>query len=399
VNPKRLLLLLAACAALLVLEGCASLSPFRRAAPRPGRTTLGSKLITVPTKAVGSYLIVEAKWDRSGPYHFLIDTGSSVTLVTPAFAKRYAARDALPFDAPRVRVASADGNTTELLPTTVSRISLGDARFDDVPVLIYDCATLSAHLGVKIDGILGFPFFRETLLTLDYPHTRVLLQSTRNTALIPGVALPFNDNSKTPLISVRLGDRSLVALIDSGSDAPLSLNPVGLDPSYATTPRTGSTVGTLTGDRPQKIGRLSDTLSIGDYSLPRPLVDLSDELSALGGGILKNFSVTFDQAHDRVYFQRDTHDPITLPARRSAGVSFTKTPAYWRIAGVIPQSPADDAGIKPGDLLTHINGEPVAKWDLNRYEQLVTTATEIAFRFLNGFQETERDVRTFDLVP
>ena len=400
---KRLLPLLAACAVLLTLGGCASLdslsAPFRRTPPRPGRTTLGSKLVLVPTKAIGNYLVVEAKWDRSGPYRFLIDTGSSVTLVTPAFAKRYASKEAPPSDAPRVRVLSADGQATELPPTTLRQLSLGDARFDDVFALIYDCAALSAHLGVKIDGILGFPLFRETLLTLDYPRARVLLQSPRDTALIPGSAIPLNDASKTPLISLRLGDRTLVALIDSGSDAPLSLNPVGLNPAFATPPRDGATVSTLTGDRPQKIGRLADTLGLGDYQLPRPLVELTDELSALGGGILKNFSVTFDQEHDRVYFQRDSREPIASPPRRSAGVSFSKTPAYWRIASVVPGSPADAAGIKPGDLLTHLNGELVAKWDLNRYDQLIATAPELAFRFLDGLREIEKPIRIFELVP
>ncbi|MCX6956057.1 MAG: aspartyl protease family protein [Verrucomicrobia bacterium] len=400
---KRLLPLLAACAALLMLGGCVSLSSlpsaFRRTPPRPGRTTLGSKLVVVPTKAIGNYLVVEAKWDRSGPYHFLIDTGSSVTLVTPAFAKRYASKDAPPPNAPRVQVLSADGQTTELSPTTIEQISLGDARFDDVFALLYDCTTLSAHLGVKIDGVLGFPLFREALLTLDYPQARVTLQSTRNTALVPGVAIPLNDASKTPLIALRLGDRSFVALIDSGSDAPLSLNPVGLNPTFAVPPRAGSTVGTLTGDRAQRIGRLTETLGIGDYQFPRPLVDLTDELSSIGGEILKNFSVTFDQEHDRVYFQRDTRAPIVSPPRRSAGLSFTKTPAYWRVASVVPQSPADEAEIRPGDLLTHVNEEPVAKWDLNRYEQLVKTSTELAFRFLSGTREVQKDVRTFDLVP
>lgn len=397
------LCLLFTVAGLLLSAGCTSFSSlpsaFRRTPPRPGRTSLGSKLVIVPTKAIGNYLVVEAKWDRNGPYHFLIDTGSSVTLVTPALAKRYASKDAPPSDAPRVRVISADGRSTELAPTTLRQIALGDARFDDVFALIYDCAPLSAHLGVKIDGILGFPLFRETLLTLDYPHARVLLQSARNTALIPGTAIPLNDASKTPLISLRLGDRSIVALIDSGSDAPLSLNPVGLNPTFAVAPRTGATVSTLTGDRPQQIGRLTETLGIGDYQLPRPIVDLTDELSAIGGGILKNFTVTFDQEHDRVHFQSDTRDPISSPTRRSAGVSFSKTPAYWRIASLVPGSPAEEAGIRHGDLLTHINDEPVAKWDLNRYEQLVATATTVVFRFLNGVQEAEKTVRVFDLVP
>ncbi len=399
---KRFAPLLILCAALLLLLGGCSipnLSPFRRPAPRPGRTTLGSKLVVVPTKAIGNYLVVEAKWDRSGPYHFLIDTGASVTLVTPAFAKRYVSKDAPPFDAPRVRVAASDGKTTELQPTTIRQISLGDARFEDVFALIYDCEALSAHLGVKIDGILGFPLFRETLLTLDYPKSRVLLQSPRNTALIAGTPVSLNDTSKTPLISVRLGEINVVALIDSGSDATLSLNPIGLNPTYASPPRAGATVGTLSGERQQQIARLADTLTVADYTLTRPLVDLSDELSAIGGGILKNFSVTFDQEHDRVYFQRDTHDAIQAPPRRSAGVSFSKTPAYWRISGVVPKSSAELVGIKLGDLLTHINGEPVSKWDLNRYNQLINSTNEVVFRFLNGVQEVEKTVQVFDLVP
>ena len=86
-------------------------------------------------------------------------------------------------------------------------------------------------------------------------------------------------------------------------------------------------------------------------------------------------------------------------AWRSAGVSFSKTPAYWRVAGVVPNSPAQAAGVERGDLIIRINGEPMAKWDLRRYEQLVASAGEILFTFLNGNNETETRVRIFDLVP
>ena len=400
---RHLLSLLAACAALLMLGGCAALpsisSPFRSTPPRPGRTTLNAPLVVVPTRAIGHYLIVEAKLDRFGPYHFLIDTGSSVTLVTPAVAQRYASTDALLPNAPSVQVRSAAGTITELRPTTLRQLFLGEARFDDVYALVYDCTALSAHLGVKIDGILGFPLFRETLLTLDYPQGRVVLQPASRTALVPGSAIPLNDSSKTPLISVRLGERTIFVLIDSGSDAPLSLNPVGLDLAFATPPRAGATVGTLTGDRPQQIGRLADTLGIGDYKLLRPIVDLTDELSAIGGEILKNFRVTFDQEHDSVYFFRETREPIVSPPRRSAGISFSKTPAYWRIAGVVPGSPADQAEIRGGDLLTHLNGEAVAKWNLNRYDQLITAGGKISLRFLDGLREINKEIQLFDLVP
>jgi hypothetical protein len=339
-------------------------------------------MITMPAQSIGNYLIVGAKWDRTTSSNFLVDTGASVTLVSPPIARRYGAKKPIPVETPRVQVKSTDGKFAELPSTTPERLVFGQLRFEDVPVLIYDCAALSAHLGIKIDGVLGFPLFRETLLTLDYPHSRVIVRRANPTAVIPGTAVPSDDSDKTPLVRVRLGDRTFVALIDSGSDAPLSLNPVGLEPQFAVAPRPGATVTTLTGDRSQQVARLAETLAISGYELPRPLVELTDELSAIGGGVLRHFTVTFDQQRDRVIFQRDERNPIATPPRRSAGVSFTRTPAYWRVASVIPGSPADQARMESGDLVTRINGEHVSKWDLRRYEELIATARTITCTLL-----------------
>lgn len=386
--------------ATLLVTGC-SVLPFHREPPRPGRTTLGSPLIILPAETVGNYLIVEAKWDREGPYRFLVDTGTSITLVTPALARRYPGRTAPPSTAPRVPVKGANGEMTELPATSLRRLELGAARFDEVPALIYDCAPLSAHLGIKIDGVLGFPLFRETLLTLDYPGKRVLLQPASSHALVPGTVIGFDDQSKVPLIQVRLGQRTFAALIDSGSDSTFSLNPVGLSPQFAEPPRLGATVGTITaGDRVERLGRLAEPIALGTQIFEQPIVDLTDELSAVGGGMLRHFAVTFDQEHNRVTFHRESRESIATPARRSAGVSFSKTPAYWKIAGVIPGSPAEGAGIRAGELVTRINGESVARWDLRRYEELVAKADELSLTFLNGAAETEpKRVRIFELVP
>ena len=393
---RRTCLLLLAAATLAAPTGCFT---FRREPPRPGRTKLESPLVILSALTVSNYLVVEAKWDRDGPYHFLIDTGASVTLVSPELAARYGSKNPFPPDTPLVRVKSAGGDTALLAPTMLARLELDGARFEDVQALIYDCAPLSAHLGMKIDAILGFPLFRETLLTLDYPRGEVLLQPRGAARAGGGSTIAFNNERKTPIIPVRLGDRTFAALIDSGSDAGLSINPVGLQPAFAVQPRPGATVGTLTGDREQRVGRLADTLTIGRYAFIRPVADLTDELSALGGGILKNFTVTFDQEHNRVTFLRDPPTPIPPEPRRSAGLSFTKTPAYWRVASVVPGSPAAAAGVQPGDLVIRLNGEPVARWDIRRYELLIATATAIEFTFLNGPSEVPQRLKMFDLVP
>lgn len=381
--------LLALCAVLL--SGCTV--PFHRQPLRPGRTTLNAQPVQVPAENIGNFLVLQAKWDRYGPYHFIIDTGSAATVVTPNLVKRYGTASG-----GNVRVSSAEGDILELPSATLSRLELGEARFEDVPVLVYDLAALSAHLGIRIDGLLGFPLFRETRLTLDYPNSRVLLEPVDATALPPGIVVPFDDHKRIPLIKLRLGDRNLFALIDSGSDATLSLNPVGLDAAFVSPPRPGATIGTLGGDHPQQIGRLAEDVGLGSYLLQRPVVDLTNELTAIGGGILKHFTVTFDAANGRVSFHRIEPGPISIPPRRSAGLSFSKMPAYWRVAGVIKGSPADAAGIQFGDLVTRIDGELVSKWDLRRYEQRVAEAREITFHLLFGTEEVEKRVAVFDLV-
>lgn len=384
-------------ALICLLAGC-SAGTSRPVAPQPGRATLPAAAVVLPAQMIGNFLLVEGKGDRTGAPRFLIDTGSSVTLVSPALARRLQGREASA-TAPRVRVAGADGTVSELPRGSLRRLELGDARFDEVDVLLYDCAALSAHLGVRVDGVLGFPLFREMVLTLDYPGGRVVLQRALDAPTPAGTVIPFDDARKTPLVTVRLGDRSLVALIDSGSDAWFSLNPVGVAPAYAAGPVVGATVGTIAGDHTQRIGRLAEDLAIGDHVFQRPIVDLTDELSSIGGAMLRHFVVSFDQRRDRVVFSRAAAGPIATPALRSAGVSFSKTPAYWRVAGVVPQSAADAAGIRRGDLVTRINGEAVAKWDFARYERLVATATDLVFSFLNGATESEKRVHVFDLIP
>lgn len=396
--PRRFsaALVLAAVLGLLALPGCLH---FHRELPRPGRTTLGKPLIVLPATRMGNYLVLEVKWDKHGPYHFLIDTGASVTLVSPELASRYAQKDPFPKPTPLVRVKSADGETALLTAVSLRAIELGAAKFENVPALIYDCTPLSTHLGVKIDGILGFPLFRETLLTLDYPHERVILQPRRFPPRLPGVTIAFNNERRTPIIPVRVGQETFIALIDSGSDAGLSLNPTGLDVHYAVPPRDGLTVATLNGDRAQQIGRLSDTLYLERYSLEKPLVALTDDLSSIGADVLKHFTVTFDQERNHVTFYRESDQPVLPDPKRSAGLSFSKTPAYWRVVSVVPGSSAAAAGVQPGDLVTRINGAPVSAWDLRRYDQLVTSAGEIVFTLLHGSQETECRVKVFELVP
>jgi hypothetical protein len=287
----------------LMFSGCTLL----RHDPTPGRTTLGSPLVSVPVRTVANVLIAELNTDRRATWRFLIDTGSSVTLVSPEFASRFGATTPSS-TLPQVSVRSASGQDAMLRAVTVRRITLGEAQFDQVPALVYDFSELSAHFGEKIDGVLGFPVFRQTILTLDYPHNRLLLSPTGGAATLrPGSPIAFDTKTKTPLIPIEIDGQTLVALIDSGSDGGLHLNTVGLKTSFAYGPVPGGVITTMAGERlpaDRSPGRITPAGLL--YGATDPIVDLTDELSSVGGAILKNYVVTFDQDRGNVTFFRDT---------------------------------------------------------------------------------------------
>jgi hypothetical protein len=391
-SPVSCLLL----SALALLAGCAT--PRSGTSPRtvaPATPTV----VTLPAEIVGGHFLVVTQWDAGGPWRFLVDTGSTVTLVSSEFARRYATEEPAG-DMPAVRVRSADGRGVLLPGVRVGGLALGAVRFENVTALVYDFDELSAHLGRKVDGLIGYTLFRDTVLTLDYP--RAQLQLAPASATVPALAgrvLPLLGDWSRPVVAAQLGDRSLNVLLDSGSDGGLRFNPENRSPHYAVPPRPGATVATLTGDQQQEIGRLADDLVIGGRTFARPVVELTDQPSSIGSEVLRHFRVTLDPQHGFASFERDGDDPVDGVPLRSAGLSFRRSPAYWRVVSVVPGSPADDARMESGDLVTRINGERVEQWGLDRYEALVRAAPAIDFTLLNGRTETVEHIRTFELVP
>ena len=385
------------CAATLaiLIAGCTNTPQ----TPHPGETKIGAKPVILPATLAGNALIVTAKSGRGGPYHFLVDTGSSRTLVTPGLLAQWG--DKAEGSWPReLTVESADGKKTTLATATLPRLYLGAARFEEVPVLIYDCSALSEELGVKIDGILGFSLFRQVILTLDYPHAQVILRSISSQPAVVGSSLAMSTTENVPVVTVRLGARPINALIDSGREEAMSLDrAVGGAADFSFGPIDGLTVHDVVGDHRQRIGRLKESLHLGDLAVTAPVSELNNDLSALGGGVLKNFSVTFDQEAGRVTFDRPESDVVTIPAVRSAGLSFSRTPAYWRVAAVVPGSPADKAGVAAGDLVTKIGGEPVSKWNKARYDGLLAAVDAVRLTFLQGKNEVEKTLPVTELVP
>ncbi|WP_438483420.1 aspartyl protease family protein [Oleiharenicola lentus] len=353
--------------------------------------------IGVPANVVANLFLVESTGAYGEPRRFLIDTGSTITLVSPEFAARYATANAGGADA---QIQAPTGAEVVKSRVTVSNLKLGKANFAQVPAVISDLGELSHYLGLRVDGIVGFPVFKNYLLTLDYSEKRmtIALRPVNTDSSNRGLVFSTRGDTRVPFVNLSVGGQACEVLIDTGSDGGVSLNPEGLKLNLVGPARAGALVSTVAGDRRQYLARIEDHVEIGGTSLQRPVVDFTFGKSSVGGEVLRNFALTFDQKQGEVTFRRVTEGAVELAARRTVGMSFSRASGSWEISGIVPQTPTSRLALQAGDRCVSINGESVDRWPAERYAALMRTSDKITFTFAHGDIQTDYQIPVVSLL-
>jgi clan AA aspartic protease (TIGR02281 family) len=116
----------------------------------------GSESI-IPIQALRGVWTAYATLNDRQTARFLVDTGASVTLISPALAKLLSLRPHA--GAPTTALQTVAGQTMGV-SIVLASIRLGDVEARDVPGVIHDP-------GFDVDGILGNSFLGRFLVTLD----------------------------------------------------------------------------------------------------------------------------------------------------------------------------------------------------------------------------------------
>lgn len=99
-----------------------------------------------------------------GPYTFAVDTGASVTTVSPELAS------ALDLESTGATGMTGAGGVMQATIGRVRSLTMGGAMLEDLAVVTSDfLGPLSTALGTKLDGIVGYNFLRRYRVTIDYP--------------------------------------------------------------------------------------------------------------------------------------------------------------------------------------------------------------------------------------
>jgi hypothetical protein len=187
----------------------------------------GNIASVTPRVVARALIVIPVKINQSGPFDFMVDTGSQLTIVDPALASQLG-----------MKLQGTVGllTTVNYLQASVAvldTLELGSHVVERPTVVVQDLRQIQAA-DPRIRGVLGEDFLTHFDVLIDYRHKLLcldeanLMQGEIRGERIPLVMAkhPENDLPFTQrlVISVRLsytGKRQILLQLDSGSDGPM----------------------------------------------------------------------------------------------------------------------------------------------------------------------------------
>jgi hypothetical protein len=223
-------------------------------------------------------MIVRVSINHRGPYRFLLDTGTQMTMIDPALA----ASLQLP-EYGNARVAGV-GMSASASFSQLALVEAGLHEVTDLKVLVYKLSNLQAS-GLTIQGVLGEDFLEHFDMLIDNGHKLLCLDSSGairadvrgpHTALVTRSEIAVGPAlSKLIIVEARLSDaaRPVRLMLDSGANGAILYNTA----EYLRPPQTGQLQGTGVDGRGLFFSALPpQDLKIGSLRLPGvPFVSLA----------------------------------------------------------------------------------------------------------------------------
>lgn len=143
----------------------------------------------------------------TGPYRFLVDTGSQTSLIDPELATKLRLK-------PEFRVELVTQHSSQIVfGTTLTNIRVRNRVLPGVEIAFSDVSHLR-NLDRSVKGVLGANALRDFDFTLSPPTGRIEDTSERPT----GEVVPFELIDGRIAIKARMGEETLTLVLDSGAN-------------------------------------------------------------------------------------------------------------------------------------------------------------------------------------
>ena len=235
--------------------------------------------------------------------------------------------------------------------------------------------------GERIDLILGYDFLSRFVTVIDYGRETITLFDPQDFQVPEGVSIIPAERSMSLLsVNAVLEDSVPVSLLlDTGAGGNIHLTGSFFreHPDFLSGRDSFETEIQGVGGSESITGFRVSSIELGDYSVPGGLCSSfhgGDMFSAydgiLGNGILSRFVLYLDYRSGRVMLEPSSLFDAGLPESLT-GMGLEIVRDRLRVRTVIEGSPADESGIRAGDILLELDGTAVTAGHLGRMESLL----------------------------
>ncbi len=252
------------------------------------------------------FIVVKASLNGKGPFKFVVDTGSSVTVVDQ--------------DAVETLGIHKDSNSATSCCSpkmlAVGSMQIGSVRMSRVPMALGNLSPLSKETGIQWDGIIGSPFLKDYQVVIDYPRREITFEEPRQEHRLP-IKFRLVGDANFIVVKTKLNEKGpFNFLVDTGATRTTVTEQIGqifdlhrtshgkrtsLSGSYARTTMILSKLKSI------QVGKAKSTdVEVGVLGLEPPCDGVGVPLDGvLGYTFMKDYRVTINYPRREMSFKRE----------------------------------------------------------------------------------------------
>jgi hypothetical protein len=353
--------------------------------------TQGTKKYFLQAKIIRNLFIIPIYINDEGPFNFVLDSGSGLTVITDS-SLRNEFRD---INGAHLKIYGAGNNQPiDALVTNHLSFSIGKIQSNNitVAVLSQDPFFLSSYLGIPIDGIIGYDLYSSFVVRQNSQTGGVNFYSPSSFRFKgKGDSLAISIRHLKPFVkcSLQLENEDSVSdadlLIDSGASFPFSLDTSTSDDIHVPEKHMHVQIGVgLSGDVYGEVARIPH-IGFGKIIYQDALCmfpDRQDSISkiidpgkkgSIGSELLKRYIITYDYSRSKIYLKPT--DLIVDPFQynmsgMNVALGGDNLDAFI-ISSVEQNSPAEEAGLQPNDIILEINLKKTTDMSLDEIDAML----------------------------
>ncbi len=345
--------------------------------------------VEIPFTEVNNLIVVPVVVNNFLKLNFIVDTGVETPILT-----EIAYANLLGIEYVREVIVSGVGLQDSIRAFIGQKVNIklpGNVVGNNLNLLVLqeDYLKLTEKMGMDVHGIIGYDIFKTFVVELDYDNKMLVLHRPEKYKVRKKFcSIPMEvDRTKPYIISVLNQDNytdTVRLMIDTGASHAVLLDvheTTLITPSKTISARLGTGIG---GEIPGQMGRIN-AFQLSEFefkniivSIPEPdaynqLIKRGSRQGTVGGDVLSRLYPIFDYPHQKLYVSKSSAYKMKFDIDMS-GLSIAMKGLFLdsiHVEHVRENSPAEEADIRPDDVILTINGRTPYNSSLSAIHQLL----------------------------